>query len=190
FGVPTSGSGTDPTLGPVPMGTILLELLPARGWTTAQAADVAGDGTFNLPISWNWAFSAYSYFGLADPTGCPSSMGAKAYNAKTNPGGVRCGDLDWQINLLGPRPPSVWMDEEKKAGHGFAGVPLDNIGIQYGLDALEKGQISTAQFVDLNSQIGGGDPDLRPHPERLVADEPALGNAYRTGLVDEGDNLD
>jgi hypothetical protein len=190
FGVPTSGSGTDPALGPVPMGTILHELLPAKGWTTAQAADVAGDATFNLPISWNWAFSAYSYFQLGDPTGCPSSMGAKAYNAKTNPGGVRCGVLDWQIDLLGPRPRSVWMAEEKKAGRGFAGVPLGNIGVQYGLGALAQGQISPAQFVDLNEKIGGGDPDLRPRPQRLGADEPALANAYRTGLVDEGDNLD
>jgi hypothetical protein len=190
FGVPTSGSGTDPTLGPIPAGTIMHELLPERGWTTAQAAEVAGDGTFNLPISWNWAFSAYSYFGLADPTGCPSSMGDKAYDAEKNPAGVRCGVLDWQINLLGPRSPSVWGAEEQRAGRGFAGVPLGNVGVQYGLAALEKGVISPAQFVDLNAKIGGGDPDLRPRPQRLVADRPALGNAYRTGLVNQGDNLD
>src|SRR4051794_1654054 len=190
WGVPTSGSGTDPTVGPVPLGTIVHESLPSRGWTTAQAAEVAGDGTFNAPVSWNWAFSAYSYFGLADPTGCPSDMGAKTYNAQKNPGGVRCGVLDWQINLLGPRQPSVWGSEEKKAGRGFAGIPLGNVGVQYGLAALEKGVISTDQFVDLNSKIGGGDPDLRPHPERLVADHPALANAYRTGLINEGDNLD
>jgi hypothetical protein len=189
WGVPTSGSGTGPALGPVPMGTIVHETLPSRGWTTAQAAEVAGDGTFNLPISWNWAFSAYSYFGLADPTGCPSSLGDRAYSAASNPGGVRCGVLDWQINLLGPRPKSVWMPEEQKAGHGFAGVPLGNVGVQYGLAALEKGVISTDQFVDLNSKIGGADPDLRPKPGRLAADQPALANAYRTGLIDEGDNL-
>jgi hypothetical protein len=190
FGVPVSGTGTDPTLGPVPIGTILNETLPQRGWTTAQAADVAGDGTANLPVSWNWAFSAYSYFGLADPTACPSSLGSKAYNSPTNPGGVRCGILDWQISLLGPRPPSVWDAEEKRVGRGFAGIPVDNVGVQYGLDALEKGEISPAQFVDLNARIGGTDPDLRPRPQRLAADEPALANAYRTGLIDEGDNLD
>jgi hypothetical protein len=190
FGVPISGSGTDPALGPVPMGTILHETLPARGWTTSQAAAVAGDGTANLPISWNWGFSAYSYFGLADPAGCPGSLGSKTYNAQTNPGGVRCGVLDWQINLLGPRPPSVWDAEEKKAGHGFAGIPVDNVGVQYGLDALEQGQISVDQFVDLNSQIGGADPDLRPRAPRLEADQPALANAYRTGLINGTHNLD
>lgn len=190
FGVPISGSGTDPTVGPVPLGTILGETLPQRGWTSSQAAEVAGDGTENAPVSWNWAFSAYSYFGLADPTTCASSVGDQTYNAEKNPGGVRCGVLDWQINLLGPRPASAWMPEEKKAGHGFAGIPVDNVGLQYGLAAVEAGQISPAQFVDLNSKIGGADPDLRPHAERFPADEPALANAYRTGLIDEADNLD
>ena len=98
--------------------------------------------------------------------------------------------LDWQINQLGPRPPSVWDAEEQKGGHGFAGLPVDNTGVQYGLSALMKGQISPAQFVDLNAKIGGSDPDLRPRPQRVVADEPALANADRTGLIDEANNLD
>src|SRR5437763_2966968 len=36
LGVPISGSGTDPSLGPVPAGTILGETMPKRGWTTMQ----------------------------------------------------------------------------------------------------------------------------------------------------------
>ena len=191
FGVPISGSGSGPVLGGVvPMGTMIGETVPKRsGWNTTQEAAVAGDGEANLPISGNWAFSAYSYFGLADPTACPSSIGNQAYNAQTNPGGTRCGVLDWQINLLGPRPPSVWDAEEEKVGHGFAGIPLGNIGVQYGLGALESGAISPAQFVDLNANIGGGDPDLRMRPQRIVPDEPALRNAYRTGLIDDASNL-
>ncbi|MBV9413114.1 MAG: hypothetical protein JO148_16090, partial [Acidimicrobiia bacterium] len=190
LGVPFSGSAAGPVLGGVvPVGTILGETLPKRGWTTAQAADVAGDGVENLPVSWNWAFSAYSYFLLGDPTTCPSSIHAEAYNQKTNPGGVRCGVLDWQINQLGPRSPGVWDTQEHEAGHGFAGVPVDNVGVQYGLNALNKGQISPAQFVDLNAKIGGGNADLRPTPQRVTADEPALANAYRTGLINEGNNL-
>ena len=186
LGVPISGSATGPTLGGVvPAGTIQGELLPKRGWTTAQAADVAGDGVENLPISWNWAFSAYAYFQLGDPTTCPSSIHAEAYNPNTNPGGVRCGVIDWQAKQLGLRSPSVWDLQEHKAGHGFAGLPVDNVGVQYGLAALLKGQISPAQFVDLNANIGGGTPDLLPTPRRVSADEPALANAYRTGLINE-----
>ena len=47
------------------------------------------------------------------------------------------------INVLGPRPPSVWSAAEQQVGHGFAGLPLDNVGVQYGLEALKKGQITT-----------------------------------------------
>ncbi|MBV9039596.1 MAG: hypothetical protein JOZ68_01220 [Acidimicrobiia bacterium] len=191
LGVPISSGASGPTLGGVvPVGTIAGELLPKRGWTTTQAAAVAGDGVANLPVSWNWGFSAYSYFQLGDPTTCPASIHAEAYNPNTNPGGVRCGVIDWQVNQLGVRQPNVWDTEEHKAGHGFAGIPVDNVGVQYGLAALEKGQISPAQFVDLNANIGGGTPDLLPAPQRVVADEPALANAYRTGLINETTYLD
>jgi hypothetical protein len=185
FGVPI-GPGPDQ-----PGDALAGEQTPSHGWTSPQVAIVAGDGEENLPISGNWAFSAYSYFGLADPTQCSSAVPAdQRYDAAKNPGGVRCGILDWEINRLGARPQSVWDAQEQKVGHGFAGIPVDNVGIQYGLSAVESGVISPQQFVDLNSAIGGADPDLRPVPQRLVADEPALANAYRTGLIDEGDNLD
>ena len=37
------------------------------------------------------------------------------------------------INVFGPRPQSDWSANERKLGHGFAGVPVDNVGVQYGL---------------------------------------------------------
>ena len=53
---------------------------------------------------------------------------------------------------------------------GFAKRPADNIGIQYGLNALNGGLITTEQFVDLNEKIGGFDIDWqwqpRPHAGR------------------------
>ena len=42
---------------------------------------------------------------------------------------------------------------------GFARRPLDNVGIQYGLDALNAGAITNEQFLDLNEKIGGFDID-------------------------------
>ncbi|HEX6166619.1 MAG TPA: DUF6351 family protein, partial [Acidimicrobiales bacterium] len=37
---------------------------------------------------------------------------------------------------------------------GFARVPWDNVGVQYGLEALKAGVITPAEFLDLNAQVG------------------------------------
>ena len=75
----------------------------------------------------------------------------------TNPGGVRCDLYDHAINVWGRDPAT-----------GFARRPLDNVGIQYGLKALNTGAITTAQFLDLNEQVGGFDADANivPAPHR------------------------
>jgi hypothetical protein len=109
----------------------------------------------------------------------------KAYDPKANPGGARCSILDYMINVLGPRPAGVWSDMEKRAGHGFAGQPFGNAGIQYGLDALNQGLITPAQFVDLNATVGGGDIDLNPTPTRIAGDDGAVANAYRSGAINQ-----
>jgi hypothetical protein len=128
---------------------------------------------------------------LGDPDdGCPGVPEDETYNAESNPGGVRCTLADYMINLFGPRPRSVWTAPERKLGRGFAGLPLDNVGVQYGLNALKRGQITPEQYVDLNAAIGGGDIDTNWTPERLKADQPALANAYRSGAINGADNLD
>lgn len=38
---------------------------------------------------------------------------------------------------------------------GFARVPWDNVGVQYGLHALKDGVITPAEFLDLNAEVGG-----------------------------------
>ncbi|WP_421710544.1 DUF6351 family protein [Alcanivorax sp.] len=43
------------------------------------------------------------------------------------------------INQFGPRDPSVWTRNEQLLGRGFGGIPLDNVGVQYGLKALQNG---------------------------------------------------
>src|SRR4051794_6847366 len=114
---------------------------------------------------------------------------AQAYNPQSNPAGVRCSILDYMINVLGPRPPSVWSPMEQRAGHGFAGQPFGNAGIQYGLSALEQHLITPDQFADLNARIGGGDIDLRPTPQRIAGDDGAVANAYRAGLINEMNHM-
>ena len=38
---------------------------------------------------------------------------------------------------------------------GFARRPWDNVGVQYGLEALRDGTITPAEFLDLNANVGG-----------------------------------
>ena len=37
---------------------------------------------------------------------------------------------------------------------GFARSPWDNVGVQYGLEALKAGQITPAEFLDVNANVG------------------------------------
>ncbi len=51
-----------------------------------------------------------------------------------------------------------WADAVNVYGvgeDGFARTPWDNVGVQYGLQALVDGDITPAQFLDLNAQVGG-----------------------------------
>ena len=89
-------------------------------------------------------FDTVYWTSLGDPDdGCPGVPAEDNYNAQTNPGGVRCTLADYMINVFGPRPSSAWIAPEQQVGHGFAGLPLDNVGVQYGLEALKKGLITT-----------------------------------------------
>ena len=76
------------------------------------------------------------------------------------------------------------------AGKGFAGFPLGNVGVQYGLGALDGGLITPEQFVDLNHEIGGLDIDVKPVPERTPGDVQTIKNTYRSGAINSGNNMD
>src|SRR3546814_3939563 len=49
---------------------------------------------------------------------------------------------------------------------GFARLPWDNVGVQYGLEALRTGVITPAEFLDLNAQVGGWKDSADMVPER------------------------
>jgi hypothetical protein len=97
------------------------------------------------------------------------------YDRATNPDGVRCDVYDHMVNLLGRDPKT-----------GFARRPLDNVGVQYGLGALNAGAISVDQFLDLNQNIGGYDVDGNYVSARTVGDLEALNRAYEGGRVTYG----
>ncbi len=107
---------------------------------------------------------------------CPDVLPqAQRYDAVKNPTGARCTIYDHAINVYGRDPKT-----------GFARRPLDNVGIQYGLAALNSGTINKAQFLELNEKIGGFDHDGNIVAARSVADPDAIRVAYRSGLLING----
>lgn len=117
-------------------------------------------------------------------------FGDNTYDPVTNPTGQRCGIIEWSPHIFGQRGPDVWSETEEQVGYGFTGVPLGNSGVQYGLNALRAGLITPAMFVDLNVKIGGLDIDVQPRAARTQADHPAVGNAFRSGMINMANNLD
>ncbi|MGZ4187168.1 MAG: DUF6351 family protein [Solirubrobacteraceae bacterium] len=155
-------------------------------WTPAQIAAVEGHPNHANAV----IFDSVYWNALANPSGgCAGVSSSQLYNAQTNPGGVRCTLADDMINVLGQRRPADWGPVEQQLGHGFAGLPISDVGVQFGLGALTDGSITPAQFVDLNQKIGGADIDLNPTTQRSDATEPALTNVYRSGGVNETNNL-
>ena len=155
-------------------------------WSPTQWAAVEGN---LLPV--DAIVSDAGFFNAIVPThSCGGISDQQRYQPQTHPTGVRCSISDMAVNVFGRRGPTVWSAVEKKLGSGFAGIPVDNVGVQYGLDALRTLQITPAQFVDLNTRIGGLDIDINPTAARINADEPALANAYRSGMINEANNLD
>ena len=160
---------------------------PGVTWTPLEIAAVEGHPNHVNSI----VLDTLYWTSLGDPTSsCAGVTDAERYHPQSNPGGVRCTLADYMINVLGPREESVWTPQEQQLGRGFGGLPLDNVGVQYGLESLRSGAITPAQFVDLNAAVGGGTIDIQPTPERFAANQPALRNAYRSGGVNTANNLD
>lgn len=65
---------------------------------------------------------------------------------------------------------------------GFALRPYDNVGVQYGLAALNSGAITTTQFLDLNEKVGGYDQDANYVTNRTAGDPGAILRAQQSGL--------
>ena len=157
-------------------------------WTPAQENAVMGDPTYGVQ---NAEVSDAAQFHVAVPTDpCKGTTNADRYNPQTNPGGVRCTIQDAAINVFGPEPKKFWSANENKIGHGFVRPPIDNVGVQYGLAALISGDITPADFVDMNAKAGGLDIDTNPVAARdNSGGSPALARAYRTGMINETNNM-
>lgn len=160
---------------------------PGVVWSETQWAATAGHQSISVCAVWRQAFG-----GILAPNDIGQQCNVPAgevYDAATTPAGERCALQDYMRSNFGLRPPERWGPVEQQIGHGFANRPLDNVGVQYGLASLMAGQISTAQFIDLNAKIGGYDIDLNIVPERMEADPAALPVVNRGGLINEATHL-
>ena len=149
-------------------------------WSDEQKRQVTGFGVYATAP--NVAVGARRI----DPRGnisrtCGTLPADQIYDPVSNPTGVRCDVYDHTVNTYGTDPAT-----------GFARRPLDNVGIQYGLKALNDGAITVEQFLDLNEKVGGFDHDanILPPGGRSVADLIAARAAYQTGrLTNAGGGL-
>ncbi|HEY9327493.1 MAG TPA: DUF6351 family protein [Streptomyces sp.] len=168
---PDVGFGTIQTLSDAQLLNHYFTQVAPDAFTQEQQRAVSGFG------KWESIGSLARAAGRIDPTVyCPAQLPvAQRYDPATNPGGARCDVYSHTVNVYGKDPET-----------GKARRPLDNTGIQYGLQALNDGTIDMDQFIDLNRRIGGLDSDAGPVATRTAADLAAVRLAYRTGRLLNG----
>lgn len=168
---PDVGFGTIQTLSDAQLLNHYFRNVAPDAFTQEQQRAVSGFG------KWESIGSLARAAGRIDPTVyCPAQLPEEQrYEPVTNPDGARCDVYSHAVNVYGEVPET-----------GKARRPLDNTGIQYGLEALNNGTIDMDQFIDLNRRIGGLDDDAKPAAERTVADLKAVRLAYRTGRMLNG----
>lgn len=141
------------------------------GVTAAQRAAIEG---YTAGTCEAWDRGLVNVIVADYPQGCGIAAD-KVYHPVTNPKGARCTLWDTNVASFGQDPAT-----------GFARRSLDNVGLQYGLKALNDGVITKGQFLDLNEHIGGFDNDGHIQAGRTVADAEAVRLAYATGRVNSG----
>ncbi len=159
--------------------------------TEAQRAAISGHPTSNYCNTW-----VTSFLGQFLPTntnncgaGFPASI---VYDPTLRRNGVRC-DTDGS-----PQEPQ-WGAFVDADGNTKTKLPYDNVGVQYGLKALQAGIISADEFVRLNEGVGsydndrnwsGGNPasPIVPAP-RHTAQSDVLPTIYKSGLITDGKQL-
>jgi hypothetical protein len=145
---------------------------PGATLTSAQRAAVTGyltDASCKLWVS--------SFLNTINPRGssCDARIPPSQIYSTSNPTGIRCTLQDYNRNLVG-------IDKST----GFANRPLDNVGVQYGLVALQHHVITVDQFLDLNERIGGFDIDGHFQPQRETSAPKNFRRLYQTGRVLSG----
>jgi hypothetical protein len=144
----------------------------ARAWYDLALQSGRADPVPNridpIPASTLPLLGGASYRSAVWPAAVPVAL---RYDPVTNRTGARPTVFDVARNVYG-------IDKTT----GFALRPYDNIGVQYGLKALNALAITPAQFLDLNEKVGGYDQDANYVPARSAGDAGAIKRAYQSGL--------
>jgi hypothetical protein len=144
----------------------------AAKWTDAKKAAVEGYTTGTCAA---WERSFVPVLTATHAAGCALNDASKIYDPVKNPKGARCTAQEMRANIYGRDPAT-----------GYARKPQDNVGLQYGLAALNSGAISVDEFLELNEAIGGNDLDGNFVAQRSVGDPIALRGMYASGLINSG----
>jgi hypothetical protein len=139
-----------------------------KKWSQEKKTAVEGY-TAGTCAAWERSFVRTIQAGFAQGCGLDESL---VYDPKKNPKGVRCTTQEMRVNIYGRDPKT-----------GFARRPIDNVGVQYGLNALNDKKISVEEFLVLNEKVGGNDPDGGFWSKRTVGDPQALSAIYSSGLI-------
>jgi hypothetical protein len=141
-------------------------------WTDAKKTAVEG---YTKGTCAAWERSFVPVLKATNARGCGLNDASKIYDPVKNPKGARCTMQEMRANIYGRDPET-----------GFARKPQDNVGLQYGLAALNDGVISADEFLELNEKIGGNDIDGEFVPQRAAGDPIALRAIYASGLMNSG----
>ncbi|MBT3530252.1 MAG: hypothetical protein HOF74_04345 [Gammaproteobacteria bacterium] len=154
-----------------------------EGFTVDQQLAVAGFGSWgsisNLSTGAGRLDPIYNIETPEEEQGGEVSIPAleDSLYSESNPNGVRATVYDHTVNVYG---------DVDGSNYPMAQRALDNVGVQYGLAALNDGVISAQQFIDLNRDIGGFDRNLNHVSERHRGDSQAGKRAIESGRVLSG----
>ncbi|TDW21952.1 DUF6351 family protein [Kribbella kalugense] len=136
--------------------------------TEVQKTAIAGYVSSSPCVSWQGGFGP-----LMTPTAScgPPIPPTAVWDPITNPNGIKCMASEGWVNQYGRDPKT-----------GIVRSTRDNVGLQYGLQALKSGVITPDQFADLNAKVGSVNEVGLVVNQRAVADPKALETAYRDDL--------
>jgi hypothetical protein len=169
-GLQPSASFPDSSMQTADCGLLQNYWKTAAGKKWSQDKKTAVEGyTPGTCAAWERSFVRTIQASFAE--GCAIADKTLIYDPKRNPKGVRCTTQEMRVNIYGRDPKT-----------GFARRPIDNVGVQYGLKALNDKVITVEEFLQLNEKIGGNDIDGGFSSARTVGDTTAISAIYASGI--------